>query len=1012
MKIRRNLAIFSVVILLFSIISPGIAAQGVAACDGILADNRGSTPHVVDEEDFNKFSGSFGSELGDANFNPGADLNNDDKVDYGDFDILNGLSGQSCNLAPVITSSAPTTAAENSPYTYTITVSDPENDGLAYSLPTKPSGMTMSQRQISWTPSFTQADTHNVQISISDTPPGGIAPQTATQSFAITVSNTNRAPTINSIPDRQMNEGETFSYNVIAADPDGDVLSYSLTQNPSGMSIGSDGVISWTPSFAQSESHSVAVQVSDSAATATRSFTINVADVNVPPTLSISSQSVNENQLLQFTVTPVDPDGDGIASLTASGLPSGATFAGNTFTWTPSFGQAGSYPVEFTATDSKGASSTQSVAIEVSIGNHLPDSWISIPRANNFITTETHPVPFVRREVGYLDYFAGHGSDSDGAVVRYEWDLDGAATNFNEADSVLRLDTPGDFDVSFRVKDNSNAYSDPYEPATPSAFRLVVDRKAQMDFDTFVGSNTPANLANNRIDVSIGSIIWFRIFAGNDPDGELMGDFVKEFRVEFQDGSLFYSPYFSNPGNVVVTDDSTGRYSYKILNEDESFFSEVKLVFNSIGEKTVRLIPTDTFGLEGEPVELTINVVPSPPPEIAPSSLPQNNPPAANPQSASVNEDNSVAITLTGSDPENNILTFSITSNPSSGALSGFNAATGAVTYTPNANFNGADSFAFKVNDGTVDSNTAATVSMTINSVNDAPTANSQSVTTTEDTAKAITLAGSDVEGSALAFSIAANPTKGVLSGFNSATGAVTYMPNADASGADSFAFKVNDGTVDSNTATVSISINSINDAPVLNAIGPQSITEGQLLTFAVTGSDADLDTLTFSAAGLPSGASFAGNTFTWAPGFVQAGSYPVTFTVSDGTATASETVIVTIIEAGNQAPVLGAIGDRAVTEGQALAITLSATDPDGTGALTFTSSPLPSGATLIGNAFSWTPSFTQAGSQSITFIVSDGSLQDSETVTITVNEAGNQAPVLDPISPQSVTEAQTLTFT
>ncbi|MBI2108104.1 tandem-95 repeat protein [Candidatus Woesearchaeota archaeon] len=343
--------------------------------------------------------------------------------------------------------------------------------------------------------------------------------------------------------------------------------------------------------------------------------------------------------------------------------------------------------------------------------------------------------------------------------------------------------------------------------------------------------------------------------------------------------------------------------------------------------------------------------------------------------------------------------------------MSGFNAATGAVTYTPNANFNGADSFAFKVNDGTVDSSTA-TVSMTINSVNDAPTANSQSVTTTEDTAKAITLAGSDVEGSALAFSIAANPTKGVLSGFNSATGAVTYMPNADASGADSFAFKVNDGTVDSNTATVSISINSINDAPVLNAIGPQSITEGQLLTFAVTGSDADLDALTFSAAGLPSGASFAGNTFTWAPGFVQAGSYPVTFTVSDGTATASETVIVTIIEAGNQAPVLGAIGDRAVTEGQALAITLSATDPDGTGALTFTSSPLPSGATLIGNAFSWTPSFTQAGSQSITFIVSDGSLQDSETVTITVNEAGNQAPVLDPISPQSVTEAQTLTFT
>ena len=71
------------------------------------------------------------------------------------------------------------------------------------------------------------------------------------------------------------------------------------------------------------------------------------------------------------------------------------------------------------------------------------------------------------------------------------------------------------------------------------------------------------------------------------------------------------------------------------------------------------------------------------------------------------------------------------------------------MTYTPAANYNGPDSFTFTVNDGTVDSN-VATVSITVSAVNDAPVADDQSVTTAEDTAKAITLAGTDVDGDTL----------------------------------------------------------------------------------------------------------------------------------------------------------------------------------------------------------------------------------------------------------------------
>ncbi len=131
-----------------------------------------------------------------------------------------------------------------------------------------------------------------------------------------------------------------------------------------------------------------------------------------------------------------------------------------------------------------------------------------------------------------------------------------------------------------------------------------------------------------------------------------------------------------------------------------------------------------------------------------------NNPPTANPGSLSTNEDSAAGVTLSGSDPDGNPLTYSVTSAPTHGALSG---TAPNLTYTPAANYNGADSFQFVVNDGQV-SSSPATVSITVNPVNDAPVANPQAVTTNEDTAKAITLSGSDVDGNPLTYTVVSQP--------------------------------------------------------------------------------------------------------------------------------------------------------------------------------------------------------------------------------------------------------------
>jgi hypothetical protein len=176
------------------------------------------------------------------------------------------------------------------------------------------------------------------------------------------------------------------------------------------------------------------------------------------------------------------------------------------------------------------------------------------------------------------------------------------------------------------------------------------------------------------------------------------------------------------------------------------------------------------------------------------------------------------------------------------------------------------------------------------------------------------------------------------------------------------------------------------NRAPTLSAIGNLQAWEGQELSLDLTASDPDRDELTFSAAGLPEGAALVDSRFEWTPSFFQAGEYEVTFSVSDGELSDSETITITVDNV-NGPPELSSIGDQQTAENRELTIDLRATDPDDD-ALTFSADNLPAGAELEESRFRWTPSFDQSGDHSVTFIVTDQSedrLTDSETITISV---------------------------
>ncbi len=385
--------------------------------------------------------------------------------------------------------------------------------------------------------------------------------------------------------------------------------------------------------------------------------------------------------------------------------------------------------------------------------------------------------------------------------------------------------------------------------------------------------------------------------------------------------------------------------------------------------------------------------------------------PTANNQSVSVAHNTAKAITLTGSDPNSppRSLTYAIATNPTNGTLSGFNAATGSVTYTPTAGYHGSDTFTFTVNNGVLTSS-AATVTLTV--AVGTPTANGQSVSVAHNTAKAITLTGSDADVPALTltYAIASNPTHGTLSGFNASTGSVTYTPTTGYHGTDSFTFTVSNGTNTSSPATVTLNVAA--GTPTAN---PQSVTTNQDTAKAITltGSDDDVPalTLTYAIASNPthgtlSGFNAATGSVTYTPTAGYFGPDSFTFTVSNGTNTSSAATVSITVTQVVMAPVAN---NQSVTTNQdtAVGITLTASDPNTPArSLTYSVVSGPTHGTLSGTApnLTYTPTAGYFGSDSFTFKANNG-VKDSNVATVSITVT--QVVLAPTANNQSVTTNQ-----
>lgn len=363
-----------------------------------------------------------------------------------------------------------------------------------------------------------------------------------------------------------------------------------------------------------------------------------------------------------------------------------------------------------------------------------------------------------------------------------------------------------------------------------------------------------------------------------------------------------------------------------------------------------------------------------------------------------LNEDTDKNITLSGSDPENDSLIYSIVS-----ATASLNASISGTTLTldPTANFNGSGSVTVQVSDGNLTDSTSFNV--TVTAVNDAPIISAISnKTLSEDGSLNISLSSNDVDGPSTTYSLVSSSSN---LGASVSGSTLSLNPIDNFSGSGSVTVKVSDGSLEDSTS-FNVTVTPVNDRPVITAIPDKTLNEDSQLTFSVSATDVDSSNLVFSLGTAPSqlGASLSGNQLTLDPIDNYFGQGNVEVQVSDGALVASTTFSVTV-NAVNDTPVFAQIADVAIAKAGSTVVSLNASDADNDPlSFSIVSAINELNASITNDQLTLDPTDSYEGSSTVTLRVSDGSLTADRSFGVVVSEQ-NLAPVLANIAPVTLAE-------
>lgn len=754
------------------------------------------------------------------------------------------------------------------------------------------------------------------------------------------------------------------------------------------------------------------------------SMTFYVKADNNFPVAQDFSRSTNEDVPLTIdipTEVPGDPDGDPLyVYITA--FPTNGTVSVNpsgSITYTPNANYFGPDSYQYTIDDKDGGTSTGTVTITVNSVNDAPVALDgSVPTFDedesrtfflNATDIEGNPLTFIITSTSDPARGMANLDDASTGQVTYAPNQtdDGDVILYFRADdqqSVNNLSNIGSVTISINDRPVANAQAG-----------LLVNENSALAI-TLTGSD-PDNLASS-LTYSITTVPQNGTLTGVAPNLVYTPAFGFYGNNSFQFTVTDPRGMTSNPATVSITVNALPRATDDTANTDEDTSVVVSVLANDNDPDLDPITITSVSSVSGWTTSINANgtITFNPKVDFAGSEfftytisdgrggtgsaevtinvLPVNDPPVANSESVSTDEDNAVPITLSAFDADLDPLTYTMLTMPSQGGLSGIEP---FLTYTPDPDYNGPDSFTFKVNDGEFDSNTA-TISITVQSVNDPPIAlNDGPFNIDEDSSPTIITVldnDSDPEGSSLAIISVTNPP----GGFATITGGgttITYDSDPDENGIDTFTYTISDGTGGTDTATVTIDVDPIQDRPEADSQSGLRTRINEDMPITLSGSDADGDPITYIIVDAPLHGTLSGTEplLTYSPNTGYAGPDSLTFKVNDGIADSN---IATISLTVNTPPVAN---DQSVsaTEDVAGTITLTSSDVDGDPrTYSIVTAPLGTISGGSGATRTYTPPANYVGQDSFTFRANDGLDNSAEaTVTITIGPV-NDDPTAD----------------
>lgn len=421
--------------------------------------------------------------------------------------------------------------------------------------------------------------------------------------------------------------------------------------------------------------------------------------------------------------------------------------------------------------------------------------------------------------------------------------------------TILRSRTPNTISQGMFIADNANV---------PGEFRVAAAAgSALSDGGTLVileatlvaGGTTPltwsafkfndgipaASTTNGSVEVVSEKAIF-----GITPESNDFGS-VAVGQSTTQDFTLSNTGDAAMTGEITLTGDHAADYAITAgggtytLDPSASQTITVSFTPSAAGARTAALSITHNAPDTATPVTVALTGV-------------GNGGPSATDDTAETQEDTAITIDVLSNDTdaEGDALSVTEVSDPDNGSTS-INA-DGTIAYTPDENFGGEDTFTYTVSDG---NNTAtATVTVTVTSTNDPPEGTDDTAETQEDTATTIAVLDNDFDPEADALSVTevSNPADGTAT--INADGTITYTPDENFNGEDSFTYTLSDGTVTS-TATVTVTVIAVNDPPSAATI----VSPGDGDSVSITGEPTAPFIVTWSTSTDPEGDDI---TYTW----------------------------------------------------------------------------------------------------------------------------------------------------